>query len=50
MSIRLKKYSYRFAEQVFNGKVALKNELEDILYDTTKKSRQFNTSKLQQNS
>ena len=50
MSISLKKYSYRFAEQVFNGKVALKNELEDILYDTTKKSRQFNTSKLQQNS
>lgn len=36
MSIRLKKYSYRFAEQVFNGKVALKNELEDILYDVTK--------------
>ena len=36
MSIRLKKYSYRFAEQVFNGKVALKNELEDILYDATK--------------
>lgn len=36
MSIRLIKYSYRFAEQVFNGKVALKNELEDILYDSTK--------------
>jgi hypothetical protein len=36
MSIRLKKYSYRFAEQVFNGKVSLKNELEDILYDVTK--------------
>lgn len=36
MSIRLKKYSYRFAEQVFNGKVAIKNELEDILYDATK--------------
>ena len=35
MSIRLRKYSYRFAEQVFNGKVALKNELEDILYETT---------------
>ncbi len=31
MSIRLKKYSYRFAEQVFNGKIALKTELEDIL-------------------
>ena len=36
MSIRLKKYSYRFAEQDFNGNVALKNELEDILYDATK--------------
>ena len=36
MSIRLKKHSYRFAEQVFNGKVALKNELEDILYEATK--------------
>lgn len=36
MSVRLKKYSYRFAEQVFNGKVALKNELEDILYEATK--------------
>ena len=35
MSIRLRKYSYRFAEQVFNGKVALKNELEDILYEAT---------------
>lgn len=36
MSVRLKKYSYRFAEQVFNGKVALKNELEDIIYEATK--------------
>ena len=36
MSIRLKKCSYRFAEQVFNGKVALKNELEEIIYETTK--------------
>lgn len=36
MSIRLKKYSYRFAEQVFNRKVALKNEVEDIIYEATK--------------
>ena len=36
MSVRLKKYSFRFAEQVFNGKVQLKNELEDILYESTK--------------
>ena len=36
MSVRLKKYSYRFAEQVFNGKLALKNELEDIIFEATK--------------
>lgn len=36
MSIRLKKFSYRFAEQVFNGKIELKNELEDVLYSATK--------------
>ena len=36
MSIRLKKYSYRFAEQVFNGKIQTKNELEDIIYSATK--------------
>ena len=35
MSIRLRKYSYRFAEQVFNGKISLKNEVEDILYTST---------------
>ena len=36
MSVRLKKYSYRFAEQVFNGKIQIKNELEDIIYAATK--------------
>lgn len=36
MSVRLKKYSYRFAEQVFNGKLSLKNELEDIIFAATK--------------
>ena len=36
MSVRLKKYSYRFAEQVFNGKIQTKNELEDIIYCSTK--------------
>jgi len=29
----LKKYSYRFAEQVLNSKLALKQEIEDILLD-----------------
>ena len=36
MSIRLKKFSYRYAEEVFNGKLAIKNEVEDILYAVTK--------------
>lgn len=35
MSIRLKKYSYRFAEQVFNSNLALKEEVENILFYTT---------------
>ena len=36
MSIRLKKFSYRYAEEVFNGKLTIKNEVEDILYAATK--------------
>lgn len=36
MSVRLRKYSYRFAEQVFNGKLMLKNELEEVIYVATK--------------
>lgn len=36
MSVRLKRYSYRFAEEVFNGKIQIKNELEDIIYYATK--------------
>ena len=35
MSIRLQKYSYRFAEQIFNSKLALKNEMENIIYAAT---------------
>lgn len=35
MSIRLKKYSYRFAEEVFNSKLNIKNEIEDIIYNVT---------------
>ncbi len=35
MSIRLKKFSYRYAEEVFNGKLVIKNELENILYKVT---------------
>lgn len=35
MSIRLKKFSYRYAEEVFNGKLYIKNEVEDILYSAT---------------
>jgi len=33
MRMDLKKYSYRFAEQVLNSKLALKQEIEDILLD-----------------
>ena len=36
MSIRLKKFSYRFAEEVINSKLNIKNEIEEILYESTK--------------
>ena len=31
--LRLKRFSYRFAEQVLNSKLALKQEIENILID-----------------
>ena len=31
--IRLKKYSYRFAENILNSKLELKKEVEEILVD-----------------
>lgn len=31
MALRLHKFSYRFAEQVLNSKLALKQEIEDVL-------------------
>ena len=33
MRINLQKYSFRFAEQVLNSKLALIQEIEDILLD-----------------
>jgi hypothetical protein len=36
MKIRLNKFSYRFAEQVFNGKMNIKNEVEEIIFKSTK--------------
>lgn len=33
MRINLQKFSFRFAEQVLNSKLALKQEIEDILLD-----------------
>lgn len=36
MSIRLEKYSYRFAEQVLNSDLRLKNEIEDIIFEAAK--------------
>ncbi|MBR5597076.1 MAG: restriction endonuclease [Lachnospiraceae bacterium] len=35
MSIRLQKYSYRFAEQVLNSNLKLKNELEEIINEAS---------------
>lgn len=35
MSIRLKRFSYRYAEEVFNSKLNIKNEIEEILYNST---------------
>ena len=33
MSLRLQRYSYRFAEQVLNSKLAVKQEIENLLTD-----------------
>ena len=33
MAIRLQEFSYRFAEQVLNSKLVLKQEIEDVLKD-----------------
>ncbi|MCB2228314.1 MAG: hypothetical protein KQH53_16660 [Desulfarculaceae bacterium] len=33
MKIRLQTFSYRFAEQVLNSRLYLKQEIEDVLYD-----------------
>ena len=35
MSVRLEHYSYRFAEQVLNSRLSIKNELEEIIRDST---------------
>ena len=35
MALRLNKFSFRFAEQVLNSKLALKREMEDILTDAS---------------
>ena len=32
MAVRLKKYSFRFAEELFNSRLAQKSEIEQILY------------------
>jgi hypothetical protein len=33
-SLRLQKFSFRFAEQVFNSKLSLKEAIEGVLLDT----------------
>ena len=35
MSIRLKKFSYRYAEEVLNSKLIIKDEIEEIIYNST---------------
>ena len=35
MIIRLQNFSYRFAEQVLNSKLALKQEIESVLKDSS---------------
>ncbi len=35
MTLRLQKFSYRFAEQVLNSKLTLKQEIEDVLIDSS---------------
>lgn len=32
MAVRLKKYSFRFSEELFNSRLAPKSEIEQILY------------------
>lgn len=34
-TIRLQKFSYRFAEEVLNAKLALKQEIENVLLDSS---------------
>ena len=36
MSIRLLKYSYRFAEQVLNSNLNLKNEIDEIIFEAAR--------------
>ncbi len=35
MRLRLQKYSFRFAEQVLNSKLSLKQEIEEIILNPT---------------
>lgn len=44
MRIKLQKYSFRFAEQVLNSKLALKQEIESILLDPNIKLHTLNRS------
>ena len=36
MSVRLLKYSYRFAEQVLNSNLSLKNEIDEIIFEASR--------------
>ena len=41
MKLRLQRFSYRFAEQVLNSKLALKQEIEDVLSDDIRDVKQL---------
>ena len=48
MAVRLKKYSFRFSEELFNSRLAQKSEIEQILYTACADLSQLNRRHLMQ--
>lgn len=46
MAVRLKKHSFRFAEELFNSRLAQKSEIEQILYTSTLDFSKLNRKEL----
>lgn len=46
--LRLQRFSYRFAEQVLNSKLSLKEEIEQVLLDTTTDLRSLSRPRFNQ--